>query len=150
MADLQLRSSAFNDHDLMPERLSRFGDNTSPPLTWSGVPENTAELVLLVEDPDASDPPFLHWLVTGIHPGVSEVPEGRVPAGGVESVNGFGTSGWGGPRPPKGDNPHRYFFRLYAVDQPLRLPDNPGSADVHRAVAGHELASGVLVGTFAR
>lgn len=150
MSGLQLRSSAFNDHDLMPDRLSKLGGNVSPPLTWSRVPEDAAELVLLVEDPDAADPPFVHWLVTGIDPGTTEVSEGGVPAGGYERVNGFGTTGWAGPQPPKGDGPHRYFFRLYAVDRPVRLPDRPSAADVHRAVGGHDLVSGTLVGTFAR
>ncbi|HEX5594494.1 MAG TPA: YbhB/YbcL family Raf kinase inhibitor-like protein [Micromonosporaceae bacterium] len=150
MANLQLRSSAFNDNDLMPERLSRLGGNTSPPLTWSAPPEGTAELVLLVEDPDAATPPFLHWLVTGIDPRASEVSEGQVPAHGREAMNDFGTVGWGGPQPPKGDNPHRYFFRLYAVDKPLQLPERVSTAEVHRAVEGHELASGTLIGTFAR
>lgn len=150
MADLQLRSSAFSDHDMMPARLSRLASNVSPPLTWSQPPDGTAELVLLVEDPDAGEPPFLHWLVTGIDPRASEVAEGEVPAGGRESVNGFGDVGWGGPQPPKGDPPHRLFFRLYAVDQPLSLPERPGTRDVHRAVQDHELASGVLVGMFQR
>lgn len=150
MDHLQLRSSAFNDHDLMPERLSRLGGNTSPPLTWSEPPTGTEELVLLVEDPDTSDPPFLHWLVTGINPQVTEVFEGQVPAGGRECVNDFGEIGYGGPHPPKGDSPHRYFIRLYALNQPLHLPERPNSAQVHRAVAERELASGTLVGTFAR
>ncbi|HEX7746177.1 MAG TPA: YbhB/YbcL family Raf kinase inhibitor-like protein [Micromonosporaceae bacterium] len=150
MNGLELRSSAFNDHDLMPERLSQLAGNASPPLTWSDVPEDAAELVLLVEDPDAGEPPFLHWLVTGIDPHARDVPEGGVPAGGTEWTNGFGAAGWAGPRPPKGDAPHRYFFRLYAVDQPLRLPQTPSTADVHRAVGAHEVASGTLVGTFAR
>jgi Raf kinase inhibitor-like YbhB/YbcL family protein len=150
MTGLQLRSSAFNDHDLMPDRLSKLGGNVSPPLTWSGVPDEAAELVLLVEDPDAGQPPFLHWLVTGIDPRTSEAPEGDVPAGGVQWTNGFGATGWSGPQPPKGDAPHRYFFRLYAVDEPLRLPQTPTAADVHGAASDHELVSGTLVGTFAR
>lgn len=150
MTGLQLRSSAFNDHDLMPDRLSKLGGNVSPPLTWSDVPEDAAELILLVEDPDAGQPPFLHWLVTGIDPGTREVPEGAVPTGGEQWTNGFGAAGWAGPQPPKGDAPHRYFFRLYAVDEPIRLPQTPTAADVHGAVSDHELVSGTLVGTFAR
>jgi Raf kinase inhibitor-like YbhB/YbcL family protein len=150
MPGLQLRSSAFNDHDLMPDRLSMLAGNISPPLSWSGVPDDTAELVLLVEDPDGGQPPFVHWLVTGVDPGTSGVPEGGVPARGQQWANGFGDTGWTGPRPPKGDPPHRYFFRLYAVDGPIRLPQAPTAADVHKAVTGHERASGTLVGTFAR
>jgi Raf kinase inhibitor-like YbhB/YbcL family protein len=151
MAGVELRSSAFNDHDLMPGRLSKPGGNVSPPLRWSGIPDGTEELVLLCEDPDApGGEPFLHWLVTGIDPNTTGVDEGQVPQGGQEWPNGFGTTGWGGPQPPKGDNPHRYFFRLYAVSRPLDVPPTPMAEQARRAAEQRELASGTLVGTFAR
>ncbi|BCB79182.1 hypothetical protein Pflav_055920 [Phytohabitans flavus] len=150
MSGLMLRSTAFNDHDLMPDRMSRSGDNSSPPLEWSAAPGGTAELVLLCEDADAGEEPFLHWLVTGIDPEVSEVGEGLVPAHGTEWTNGFGSTGWAGPQPPIGDEPHRYFFHVYAVREPLDLPDRPGVTDVRRAIGRKELASGTLVGMFAR
>lgn len=150
MAGITLQSPAFADHDLLPERLSRPGGNASPPLRWSGVPEATQQLVLLCEDPDAGPEPFLHWLVTGIDPAAGGVGEGETPAGGQQWPNGFGTTGWGGPQPPVGDPPHRYVFHLYALPEPPRLPERPRTGDVHRAVSGHELASGTLVGRFAR
>lgn len=150
MAGIEVRSTAFNDHDLMPERLSRPGGNVSPPLQWADVPEGAAELILLCEDPDAGSTPFLHWLVTGIDPHSTGVDEGEVPAGGREWPNDFGSTGWGGPQPPQGDDPHRYFFRLYALNQPIRLPDTPQVPDVHQAIRKRDLASGVLIGTFAR
>ncbi|GAB3807511.1 YbhB/YbcL family Raf kinase inhibitor-like protein [Micromonospora zhanjiangensis] len=150
MAGILIRSTAFNDHDLMPDRFSRDGGNLSPPLAWSGVPESATELVLLVEDPDAGREPFLHWLVTGIDPASQGTDEGQLPGGGREWTNGYGSPGWGGPHPPKNDDPHRYFFRLYAVDKPLALPTNPGAQDIHRAVEDIELASANMVGTFAR
>lgn len=147
---LRMRSVAFNDHDRMPDRMSRPGGNVSPPLEWSGVPEGTTELVLLVEDPDAGRAPALHWLVTGIDPASRGVPEGQVPPGGREWPNSFGATGWNGPQPPIGDDPHRYFFRLYAVNEPLSLPERPQPSDVHRALRDRHLASGNLVGTFSR
>jgi Raf kinase inhibitor-like YbhB/YbcL family protein len=150
MAGIALRSPAFSDHDLLPQRLSKPGGNVSPPLQWEDVPDGTEELVLLCEDPDAGGTPFLHWLVTGIDPATGGFGEGEVPASGREWSNDFGTVGWGGPQPPVGDEPHRYFFRLYAVSEPPRLPARPRATDVHRAVQGHELASGHLVGRFAR
>ncbi|MGN9917115.1 YbhB/YbcL family Raf kinase inhibitor-like protein [Micromonospora palomenae] len=150
MAGIMLRSTAFNDHDQLPGRFSRDGGNASPPLQWSDVPESTTELLLLVEDPDAGRSPFLHWLVTGISPASGGVGEGMVPEGGREWPNGFGTTGWGGPHPPKGDEAHRYFFRLYALERPVDLPDAPQAADVHAALAGRELASGTMVGTYRR
>jgi Raf kinase inhibitor-like YbhB/YbcL family protein len=149
MAGIEMRSSAFGDNDAMPDRLTQSGVDASPPLSWSGVPEGTAELVLMCEDPDAGKVPFLHWLVTGIEPTANAVAEGEVPAGGQEWPNGFGSVGYCGPRPPVGDDPHRYFFRLYALAEPMKLPVRPTSGDVYDA-ARTELASGVLVGTFAR
>jgi Raf kinase inhibitor-like YbhB/YbcL family protein len=150
MAGIELRSTAFNDHDMMPGRLSKPGGNMSPPLQWSGVPDGTEELVLLVEDPDAGPQPFLHWLVTGIDPGTSGIGEGEAPPGGQQWPNGFGATGWSGPQPPIGDNPHRYFFRLYALPQPLDVTSPPQAEDIRKAAEKRELASGTLVGRFAR
>ncbi|MEU9507858.1 YbhB/YbcL family Raf kinase inhibitor-like protein [Micromonospora sp. NPDC048170] len=150
MAGIMLRSTAFNDHDMLPSRFSRDGGNMSPPLEWAQVPESAAELVLFVEDPDAGKTPFLHWLVTGIAPSAAGAPEGGVPLGGREWPNDFGTTGWGGPHPPQGDDPHRYFFRLYALDRPLELPDTPRADEVHRLLAERDIASGTMVGTYSR
>ena len=149
MGGIEMRSSAFRDNDAMPDRMTPTGADVSPPLTWSGVPEGTFELALLCEDADAPKGAFVHWLVTGIDPTSTSVEEGQVPAGGREWPNGFGNVGYTGPQPPIGDDPHRYFFRLYALAQPMDLPVRPSSTDVHDA-AKTELASGVLVGTFAR
>ena len=149
MAGIQVRSSAFNDHGPMPERMAHGTGNVSPPLAWSQVPDGTQELMLVCEDPDAGRTPFLHWLVTGIDPGTGGVGEGQQPPNGHAWPSGFGDIGYGGPQPPVGDDPHRYFFRLYALSQPAHLPEAPTASDVARA-AQSQLASGVLVGTFAR
>ncbi|MFG1955007.1 YbhB/YbcL family Raf kinase inhibitor-like protein [Micromonospora sp. NPDC048830] len=150
MAGIMMRSVAFNDHDRLPDRFAREGENVSPPLEWADVPDGTRELVLFVEDRDAGREPFLHWLVTGISPDSGGVAEGQVPTGGREWPNGFGAPGWGGPHPPRGDDPHRYFFRLYALERPLELPDAPDAGDVHRALVDREIASGNMVGTYVR
>src|SRR6266536_83279 len=150
MAGIALRSSAFSDHDAIPGRYARDGDNVSPALHWSDVPEGTAELLLLCEDPDAPSGTFLHWLVAGIDPTATGVGEGQTPPGGREWTNGFGETGWGGPQPPVGDDAHRYFFRLYALDRPAQLPAGPTAEDVHRAVDELALASGTTVGTYQR
>ncbi|GGK19836.1 PEBP family protein [Pilimelia terevasa] len=148
---LTVRSGAFPDNGALPDHLSRRGGNVSPPLAWDGVPDTAEELILLCEDPDAPGPqPFLHWLVTGIDPRTSGIPEGEVPAGAREWPNGYGETGWGGPQPPVGDGPHRYYFRLIAVDAPLDLPAEPHVDDVERALAGHALAGAATVGMFAR
>jgi len=150
MAGIELRSSAFSDHDLIPRRYSRDGENVSPQLEWSGIPDGTAELVLLCEDPDAPTGTFLHWLVTGIDPASTGVQTGETPKGGTAWRNGFGDTGWGGPQPPIGDPPHRYLFHVFAVSEPVSLPAAPAAGDVHEAVRGVTLASGTIVGTFGR
>ncbi|MFE9655653.1 YbhB/YbcL family Raf kinase inhibitor-like protein [Micromonospora sp. NPDC006431] len=150
MAGIMLRSTAFNDHDLLPGRFAREGGNVSPPLEWSQVPDAACELVLYVEDPDAGKTPFLHWLVTGISPRSDGVAEGGVPLGGREWPNDFGNTGWGGPHPPAHEDPHRYFFRLYALERPLELPETPQVTDVQRALTDKEIASGTMVGTYYR
>ncbi len=144
-------STAFDDRGGIPRRHSMEGDNVSPPLTWSGVPDDAVELVLLCEDPDAPGGTFLHWLVTGIDPASSSMSEGAKPQGAQQWPNDFGKSGWGGPMPPPG-HPHRYVFRLSAVSEPLPLHSRPNSAAVHRALKGRELAGNTLtaVGRSAR
>ncbi|WP_137812340.1 YbhB/YbcL family Raf kinase inhibitor-like protein [Gandjariella thermophila] len=147
---LVLRSSAFSDHAVIPDRYSFEGGNTSPPLEWADLPPGTRELALVCEDPDAPGGTFVHWVLAGISPETGGIAEGRPPEGAVVGRNGFGRRGWGGPRPPVGDQPHRYFFRLYASDRPLDLGPAPSADDLRAAVSGHELATGTLVGLFAR
>jgi Raf kinase inhibitor-like YbhB/YbcL family protein len=151
MAEIQVRSPAFDDHEPVPSRFAHDQENVSPPLRWSAVPEGTTELVLLCEDPDAPAGSFLHWLVTGIDPVADGVDEGATPMGGEEWPNGFGERGWGGPQPPVGDKAHRYVFHLYALADPVRLPARPSASDVQRRVESATLlASATTVGTYQR
>lgn len=147
---IELRSAAFTDHTLIPDRFAHNGPNASPPLQWSPPPEGTQELVLVCEDKDAPSGNFVHWVATGIAPEVDEIPEGALPDGVTQGRNSWGGTGWDGPAPPIGDDPHRYIFRLYAVDEPLGLGPDATAEQVHKAVRGHKLASGTLVGLFAR
>ncbi|MFE2755714.1 YbhB/YbcL family Raf kinase inhibitor-like protein [Actinosynnema sp. NPDC059335] len=147
---LHVRSPAFSGHTLIPDRYSHDGGNTSPPLEWDAPPAGTAELALVCEDPDAPGGTFAHWVVTGIPADVTSVEEGAAPPGSVEGRNGFGEPGWGGPRPPVGDDPHRYFFRVYAVDRPLGLGEGVTADDVRGSIEGRVLAHGTLVGLFGR
>jgi Raf kinase inhibitor-like YbhB/YbcL family protein len=149
MTQLQLMSPTFKDHEPVPPRHAHDQENVSPAIRWSGVPEDATELVLVCEDPDAPNGTFLHWLVTGIDPATDGVAEGQTPPGGTEWVNGFGERGWGGPQPPRGHQ-HRYIIRLYALDQPVRMPDQPSADDVHRQLDQRALASGTVVGTYQR
>jgi Raf kinase inhibitor-like YbhB/YbcL family protein len=107
--------------------------------------------VLLVDDPDAPVPgSFVHWVLCNLNPARRGVAEGEVPAEATAGANGFDQPGYLGPAPPPGDGPHRYVFRLLAVDQPVRLRDLPSYQDVEAAVTGHILDEARLTGTYQR
>lgn len=150
MANIELRSAAFTDHAPIPERYAKDGDNVSPPLDWSGVPEGTAELAVLCEDPDAPGGTFVHWVLSGINPSAGGLGEGQTPPGAVEGLNDYGDVGYGGPQPPVGDPAHRYFFRVFAASEPLRLSRGGSRDELMAALEGRELASGVVVGVYQR
>ncbi|MEG3628350.1 YbhB/YbcL family Raf kinase inhibitor-like protein [Streptomyces poriticola] len=150
MAGIDLHSTAFGDHSMIPRRYSLEGENLSPPLDWSGVPGEATELALLCEDPDAPSGTFVHWLVTGIDPHSGGLGAGETRPGSHPHRNGFGEQGWGGPLPPVGDAAHRYLFRLYALPAPVSLPDDATAADAHRVLDEQQLASGTLVGLYRR
>lgn len=146
---LELRSSAFSDGDLIPARYSRPGENVPPPLEWSDVPDGTAELALIVEDPDAPRGTFVHWALTGIPPQTRSIEESE-PAGVSVWRNDFGGRGYDGPQPPVGDDPHRYFFRLCALAEPLDIGPEAGVHRLREQLEGRKLAVGTLMGRFAR
>jgi Raf kinase inhibitor-like YbhB/YbcL family protein len=131
-AMIEVKSPAFSDGDEVPTQFTCDGENISPPLRWSGVPEEAAELRVSLTDPDAPRGPFTHWLVTGVDPSAADVEQGKVPAGGTEQTNDFGETTYGGPCPPPG-SPHRYVFTVEALD-----------------AAGNALASGRLTTTYRR
>lgn len=149
-AEVELRSSAFTDHTFIPDRYSLHMGNISPPLEWGRLPDAAEELALLCSDPDAPSGTFTHWVLSNIAPDTTGADEGGVPAGSHIGRNGFGELGWSGPAPPIGDEPHRYFFRLYAADRPLGLAEGANADDLLAALDGHTLATGNLVGIFGR
>src|SRR5215211_8386544 len=129
MAGIELRSPSFGDHQPIPARHAKDHDNLSPALEWSGVPEEAAELAVLCEDPDAPRGTFINWVLGGLQPTAAGLAEGEHPAAAVEGRNDFGEEGYGGPMPPVGDGPHRYFFRVYAASAPLGLTGAPSAED---------------------
>src|SRR5262245_37059174 len=112
---MQLTSPAFSEGDTLDVRFTCDGEDLSPPLAWSDVPDGSSELRLSVTDPDAPSGTFTHWLVTGIDPSAPGVGQGAVPEGGAEQENSFGNASYGGPCPPKGTD-HRYVFTIEALD----------------------------------
>jgi Raf kinase inhibitor-like YbhB/YbcL family protein len=142
---MRLRSSAFNDNDLIPAGHAKDGGNEPPELEWTPAPDGTRELALLVEDPDAPTGTFLHWLVTGIDPAATTLGDS-----GVQHENGFGEQGYGGPLPPAGDDAHRYVFRLYALGEPFSAPDLTSADALRTWLDDHALETGTLTGLYAR
>lgn len=147
---IEVRSPSFDDHAPIPARHALEHDNVSPPLEWSGVPEGTAELAVLCEDPDAPGGTFVHWVLSGLDPSTSSLAGGQVPPGAVEGRNDYGGVGYGGPRPPVGDPAHRYFFWVYASSEPLRLAPGGAAEDLRRALEGRQVGRGVVIGTYQR
>ncbi len=149
-AGMAVTSAAFAEGDTIPVEFTCDGEDVSPPLQWSGVPDGAAELVLVVEDPDAPGGTFVHWLVVGIDPGATGIDRGGVPAGARQGTNDFGNAAYGGPCPPGGDEPHRYVFRVSALSEETGLSDGASVDDVSEAVRGTEIARGELVGRYGR
>jgi hypothetical protein len=154
---LQLSSPAFSHQGEIPPRYTCEGQDTSPPLRFSGVPAGAKSLVLIVDDPDAPDPrapktTWVHWVLYNVPPGLSELPEGiapaQLPAGTLEGLNDWKRTGYGGPCPPIGR--HRYFHKLYALDALLPDLHAPAKSLVEQAMSGHVLAAAELVGTYER
>jgi Raf kinase inhibitor-like YbhB/YbcL family protein len=149
MPAFALRSPAFQDGAPLPRRHTCEGEDVSPALEWTAPPAETRSLALVVEDPDAPGGTFTHWLAWGIEPEARGLVEGQRPP--LQGRNDFRQSGWRGPCPPPGHGPHRYVFRLVALDATLEdLAPGAATRDVDEAVSGHVLAAAELVGTFQR
>jgi Raf kinase inhibitor-like YbhB/YbcL family protein len=149
-----LTSSAFVEGGPIPSRYTCDGADVSPPLSWSGVPAHAKSLALICEDPDAPSGTWSHWVLYNLPPTLTALPEGvaktAVTADNArQGSNDFRRLGYGGPCPPAG-KPHRYFFILYALDAPLALEAGRTRADLLRAMHGHILAEGRLMGTYQR
>jgi Raf kinase inhibitor-like YbhB/YbcL family protein len=146
-----LRSPAFEPGAPIPARFDNERGDLSPALTWDGVPEGTARLVLLVDDPDAPIAgSFVHWVLFNLDPARTGLGEAEVPAEATSGANGFGRPGYLGPAPPPGDDPHHYVFRLLAVNEALALKGLPSYEEVEAALTGHVLDEASLVGTYQR
>ena len=148
---LTLSSPAFEPGAPIPARFDNERGDLSPALTWDGVPDGTAGLVLLVDDPDAPiEGSFVHWVLLNLDPAREGLAEGEVPTEAAAGANGFGRPGYLGPAPPPGHGPHHYVFRLLAVDESVALPGLPSYQDVEAAVTGHVVDQARLVGTYQR
>jgi hypothetical protein len=144
---LTVTSSAFKEGGEIPARYSCDADNVSPPLAWSGAPDTTAAMAVIVTDPDAGG--FVHWLAANLEP-VGGLPEGASgkPAAGTEGSNNFRRTGYGGPCPPSGS--HRYEFAVYALSEKLNLSSGFSQDELERAMSGKVVAQGTLTASYRR
>ncbi|MGB2986654.1 MAG: YbhB/YbcL family Raf kinase inhibitor-like protein [Phycisphaerae bacterium] len=155
---LTIQSSAFANNAVIPARFTGDGEDVSPPLTWSGVPDGAKELALIMDDPDAPTPePWVHWVIykipvdtSGLAASVAKTATLAAPAGALQGKNSFGNIGYGGPAPPRGHGVHHYHFKLYALDTAMNLSSSLSKTQLLSAMKGHILAEGELVGTYQR
>jgi Raf kinase inhibitor-like YbhB/YbcL family protein len=143
---LEVTSSAFKNGGLIPTEFSCKGADVNPPLRIASAPSDAKRLAVTVTDPDAPGGTFTHWLVWNIDPKTTEISSGSLPSGAVQGMNDFGRVGYGGPCPPSGT--HRYYFRVFALDTELPLKSSAKAADFEKAIAGHVIARGELMGRF--
>ena len=151
---MQLTSAAFIEGAAIPAKYTCDAKNVSPPLKWIGVPAGAKSLVLIVDDPDAPGGTWVHWVLYDLPATTSELgedlPKSQYIAGGAkQGLNDFKHLGYGGPCPPRG-NPHRYFFKLYALDVLLDLKPGLTKQDLEHAMDKHILAQARLMGTYQR
>ena len=152
---LALTSLAFGQGERIPKKYTADGENISPPLRWSGTPDETGSFVLLCNDPDAPGGIFRHWAVYDIPADRLELKEGHGPEtlrdGLKQAINDFDRPGYSGPCPPEGDGAHRYHFRLMALSEPsLPLGPHASCEEVEAAAARHVCAETELVGLYER
>jgi hypothetical protein len=150
---MRLQTNAFQAEEAIPREYSCDGKDVSPPLSWTEVPEGTRSFVLIADDPDAPGGTWVHWVYYDIPKALRELPKGveavdHPSPGGTQGVNDFGNLGYGGPCPPGGV--HRYYFKLYALDETLNLKPGGSKKDALNEMEGHVLEETRLMGTFSR
>jgi Raf kinase inhibitor-like YbhB/YbcL family protein len=156
-ATLTVTSTAFSSGQPIPLKYSDYGEKVSPALRWEGAPPSAKSFVVMAEDPDAQAPkPFVHWLIYNVPVTVTHLDEGvpglpRLPefGGALQGRSSRGNTGYMGPRPPKGDPPHHYHFQVFALDALVALDPNASREQLLAAIAGHIVAGGKTLGTFA-
>jgi Raf kinase inhibitor-like YbhB/YbcL family protein len=150
---IKVISPAFEEGGMIPSKYTVDGQDISPPLKWEGVPDGTKSISLISDDPDAPVGTWVHWLMWNIPPEAMELaenvpPDVDLPDGSRQGITDFRRPGYGGPAPPSGT--HRYYFKIYALDIKLDLPSSSTNADLLKAMEGHILAQGQLMGKYKR
>jgi Raf kinase inhibitor-like YbhB/YbcL family protein len=153
-----LHSPVISEGKPIPRRHTGDGEDLSPALACTGVPPTARELALILDDPDApTNEPWVHWVIYNVPATVTELAEGitpvawpHSPSGSVQGKNSWNAVGYRGPAPPKGHGVHRYYFKLYALDKPLQLPEGLDKTSLLKKMEGHVVAHAELMGTYHR
>ena len=156
--EIKITSTAFSAGQGIPRQYTGEGKDISPPLSWGGIPAGAKELAMIVDDPDApTAQPWVHWVIykmpadtTGLSEGIAASAELSSPAGAAQGKNTAGRIGYHGPMPPPGHGVHHYHFKLYALDSKLQLAAGADKEALLKAMKGHILAQGELIGTYQR
>ena len=149
-----LETKSFPKGADIPRKLTCDGGDVSPQLAWSSAPAETQSFALIADDPDAPSGTFTHWIAYDIPASTHELPEGagkseKLPDGGAQGRNDFRKTGYGGPCPPPG-KPHRYFFKLFALNSKLNLKSGISRRELEQAMSGHVIAQAEVMGKYAR
>lgn len=152
-ANIIVKSNSFSDGGMIPAKYTCDGANISPQLSWDNAPKGTKSFVLICEDPDAPMGTFTHWILydipADVHELLENLPKDKIlPNGAKQGIADFKKIGYGGPCPPNGT--HRYYFKLYALDTLLNLEPGLKKEDILKAMNGHILAQGQIMGKYAR
>lgn len=151
---LRITSLDFSEGEVIPKKFTCDAQDVSPKLEWKEPPANTQSIALIMDDPDAPAGTWVHWVLYDVPADARELPEGvakqeQLASGARQGRNDFGKVGYGGPCPPPG-KPHRYFFKLYALDARLGLKAGATKAELERAMKSHILAQAQLIGKYGR
>ena len=147
---MKITSNDFENGKLIPSKYTCDGSDISPSISWDGTPANTKSFVLIVDDPDAPHGTWDHWILFNIPSSVHQLPENisTLPEGTREGKNSWDKTGYGGPCPPSGV--HRYFFKLYALDNVLTLKNGATKTEIMDAMKNHVIAESNLLGKYER
>ena len=150
----EIASTAFSNGGMIPKKFTCDGPDVSPPLRWTGALAATQSFALIMHDPDAPVGIWVHWVLYNLPPNTTELPEGvekqeQLANGATQGRNDFRRIGYGGPCPPPG-MPHRYYFKLYALDTKLSLKAGATNPELERAIKSHVLGESEVVGRYGR
>jgi Raf kinase inhibitor-like YbhB/YbcL family protein len=154
MNNISISAEGFKDGTTIPDVYTCKGKDISPSLSWKEIPAGTKSIALIMDDPDAPGGTFVHWVLYNVPAGTQKMPEGMpydktLPDGSMQGMTDFGRTGYGGPCPPPG-KPHRYFFKIFALDSMINLPPGASKKQLENVMAGHILAKGEIIGMYKR